>query len=74
MPYQSCVHSLNEIKLDGIIGFDPILTKQATGRNIAHQYQTLGTLISEKIIYQFPTAGVLDLQVLWKDTVRSVAS
>jgi len=51
MPYQSCVHSLKEIKLNRIIGFGPILTKQATGRNTAHQYQTLGTIISEKIIF-----------------------
>ena len=39
------------LKLDRTIGFGPILTKQATGRNTAHQCQTLGTIISEKIIF-----------------------
>jgi len=38
-------------KLDVIIGFGPIPTKQATSKNTAHQYQTLGTIISEKIIF-----------------------
>jgi hypothetical protein len=42
----------NSLKnINGIIGFGLILTKQATGNNTANQHQTLGTIISEKIIF-----------------------